>query len=103
MLPSTLEPAHRATPDHAKFGFMAALRGDHHPPRGDRGSAANPEVAVTLSKALCDHLRRQAAATEVAIELLVAGLVCDTIEGLADRPPRPCRPRGHARPGLRRP
>ncbi len=46
--------------------------------------AANSEVSVTLSDALWRHLRRQAARLSVSIELLVAGLVCDTIEGLTD-------------------
>jgi hypothetical protein len=64
--------------------------------------AASPDLAVTLSEALWDHLRRQAAAAGVAIELLVAGLVCDTIEGLADRL-RPCPVHGQLRPGPRRP
>jgi hypothetical protein len=63
--------------------------------------AASPELAVTLSEALWHHIRREAAAG-VAIELLVAGLVCDTIEGFADRP-RPSPLRDHARPGPRRP
>jgi hypothetical protein len=44
--------------------------------------ASDREISVTLSAALWDHLRRQAAALGVAVELLVAGLVCDTIEGL---------------------
>jgi hypothetical protein len=64
--------------------------------------AASPELAVILSEALWDHIRREAAAAGVTIELLVAGLVCDTIEGLADRP-RPSPHHGHARPGPRRP
>jgi hypothetical protein len=101
MLPSTLGPAHRTTPDHACFGLMAAVRGEGHPHRIIRRIAASPELAVTLSEALWDDLRRQAAAAGVAIEFLVAGLVCDTIEGIADRP-RPCPVRGHARPGPRR-
>ena len=46
--------------------------------------AANPEVSVTLSNAMLTHLRRQAVGLGVSIELLVAGLVCDTIEVLAD-------------------
>jgi hypothetical protein len=101
MLPSTLGPAHRTTPDHTCFGLMAAMRGEEHPPRIVRGIAASPELAVTLSEALWYHLRRQAAAAGVTIELLVAGLVCDTIEGIADWP-RPCPVRGHARPRPRR-
>jgi hypothetical protein len=41
---------------------------------------ATKEVAVTLSAELWRELRRQAAALEVPIEWLVAGLVCDTVE-----------------------
>jgi len=48
--------------------------------------AANSEVSVTLSDALWDRLRRQAAGMGVPIELLVAGLVCDTMESFADGP-----------------
>jgi hypothetical protein len=46
--------------------------------------SAHPEVRVTLSTLLWEHLRRQAARLEVPMELLVAGLVCDTIEGSPD-------------------
>ena len=52
--------------------------------RGVEEMAAIPEVSVTLSDALWKHLRRRAAGLGVSVELLVAGLVCDTIEGLAD-------------------
>ena len=45
--------------------------------------ATNREVAVTVSEALWRHLRDQAAWLGVSVELLAAGLVCDTIEGLA--------------------
>lgn len=47
--------------------------------------AAIPEVSVTLSDLLWKHLHRQADGLGVSVELLAAGLVCDTIEGLADR------------------
>ncbi len=52
--------------------------------RGVEERAAIPDVSVTLSDALWKHLRRRAAGLGVSVELLVAGLVCDTIEGLAD-------------------
>jgi hypothetical protein len=52
--------------------------------RGVEEMAAIPEVSVTLSDAMWKHLRRRAAGLGVSVELLVAGLVCDTIEGLAD-------------------
>jgi hypothetical protein len=42
------------------------------------------EVAVTLSDELLRHLRRRAESMRVPVEWLVAGLVCDTIETLAD-------------------
>lgn len=38
------------------------------------------EVVVTLSPGLWDELRRQAAALDIPVEWLAAGLVCDTIE-----------------------
>ncbi len=38
------------------------------------------EVMITLSAELWRELRRQAAALDVPIEWLAAGLVCDTIE-----------------------
>jgi hypothetical protein len=38
------------------------------------------EVVITLSPALWRELRRQAAALDVPVEWLAAGLVCDTLE-----------------------
>jgi hypothetical protein len=45
---------------------------------------ANPEVCVTLSEELLGHLRGLAAELDVPLEWLAAGVVCDTIEGLAE-------------------
>jgi hypothetical protein len=42
---------------------------------------ANPEVIVTLTAELWRHLRHQAETLDVRVDWLVAGLVCDTIEG----------------------
>lgn len=44
---------------------------------------ATNEVVVTLSADLCRELHRRAASLDVPVEWLAAGLVCDTIEGLA--------------------
>jgi hypothetical protein len=44
---------------------------------------ATPEVHVTLSKELLGYLRGLAADLDVPLEWLAAGVVCDTIEGLA--------------------
>jgi hypothetical protein len=44
----------------------------------------NSEFSVTLSNAMWKHLRSQAAALGVSVELLVAGLVCDTIDCLGE-------------------
>jgi hypothetical protein len=38
------------------------------------------EVVVTLSPELWSELRRQAAALNIPVEWLAAGLVCDTLE-----------------------
>ena len=51
------------------------------------------EVVVTLTPSLWSELRRQAAALDVPIEWLIAGLVCDTVEapGVRDGSgPSPC-------------
>jgi hypothetical protein len=45
---------------------------------------ATPQVHVTLSKELLDYLRGLAADLDVPLEWLAAGVVCDTIEGLAE-------------------
>ena len=47
-----------------------------------------PDVAVTLSDELLDHLRRLVADLGVPLEWLVAGLVCDTLESAARGPGR---------------
>jgi hypothetical protein len=52
--------------------------------------AANSEVSVTLSRKLHSHLCGRAADLEVPLEWLVAGLVCDTVESVANvHPTRP--------------
>jgi hypothetical protein len=48
--------------------------------------ASNPEVSVVLSDMMWYHLRRQAGGLGVPIELLVAGLVCDTMESFTNGP-----------------
>ena len=45
-----------------------------------------PEISVTLSGDLLRHLRGLAAALDVPLAWLVAGLVCDTLERLATAP-----------------
>ena len=45
--------------------------------------ANSKEVVVTLTAELWEEFRRRAAALGVPVEWLVAGLVCDTVEGLA--------------------
>jgi hypothetical protein len=45
---------------------------------------AKPEVRVTLSAELVRHLRRRASALKIPIEWLVVGLVCDTLDKLAE-------------------
>jgi hypothetical protein len=40
------------------------------------------ELSVTLTAPMWTHLLHQAAMLEVPIELLIAGLVCDTIEAV---------------------
>jgi hypothetical protein len=42
---------------------------------------ATAEIAVTLTEALWDRLRSEAARLDVPVEWLIAGLVCDTVEG----------------------
>lgn len=44
-----------------------------------------PEIPVTLSGELFHHLRGLATVLDVPLHWLVAGLVCDTVEGLAAR------------------
>jgi hypothetical protein len=41
---------------------------------------ATPEVVVTLTAELWRELRGRAAALDISVEWLIAGLVCDTIE-----------------------
>lgn len=54
------------------------------------GNTAGPQVRVTLSDDLLNHLRRTAQAEHVSLRWLVAGLVCDTIksESGKDQVPR---------------
>ena len=48
------------------------------------------EVAVTLSETLLGYMRFRAAALNVPLEWLVAGLVCDTLENcIGMRPTSP--------------
>lgn len=47
--------------------------------------AAIQGFSVTLPGMLWNHLHRQAENLGVPVELLAAGLVCDTIEALGDR------------------
>jgi hypothetical protein len=47
---------------------------------------ATPEVAVTLSPELFEHLRAEAKRLRVPLSYLVAGLVLDTVEAPAERP-----------------
>jgi hypothetical protein len=53
------------------------------PRQGSRG--ADPQVRVTLSEDLLDHLRRVAQEKHVPLRWLVAGLVYDTFEAGLDR------------------
>jgi hypothetical protein len=46
---------------------------------------ATPEIPVTLSHELLGHLRSRAAELGVPLRWLIAGLICDTVEGLAGR------------------
>jgi hypothetical protein len=48
--------------------------------RRRRGSNAGPQVLVTLSDDLLNHLRQTAQAQCVPLQWLVAGLVCDTMK-----------------------
>ena len=55
--------------------------------RTDRiGRDAEPQVRVTLSDDLLNHLRHTAQETQVPLRWLVAGLVCDTFESGLERP-----------------
>jgi hypothetical protein len=51
------------------------------------------ELSVTLTAPLWTHLRHEADLLKVPIELLIAGLVCDTIEAIRfpDRTGAPAR------------
>jgi hypothetical protein len=46
---------------------------------------ATPQIRVTLSDELLDHLKKQAQRTRVPLRWLVAGLVCDTLESGMDQ------------------
>lgn len=50
---------------------------------------ASPQIRVTLSEELLEHLRHEAETRHVPLRWLVAGLVCDTL----DREEAPARPR----------
>jgi len=45
---------------------------------------SNPEFSVTLSDELFDQLRSQAQRLHVPLKWLVASLVCDTLEPVAE-------------------
>jgi hypothetical protein len=45
---------------------------------------SNPEFSVTLSDALFDQLESQAQRLHVPLKWLVASLVCDTLEPVAE-------------------
>jgi hypothetical protein len=45
----------------------------------------SPTIPVTLSNELLGHLRGLAADLDIPLEWIVAGLVCDTVEGLTAR------------------
>ena len=58
-----------------------AHRRDRHAVRTPRvGTGAGPQVRVTLSDDLLNHLRQTAQAKHVPLRWLVAGLVCDTMK-----------------------
>jgi hypothetical protein len=70
-----MDQAHDDAPD--------CLRPAVPPRRGSRG--ADPQVRVTLSDDLLNHLRRVAQAKHIPLRWLVAGLVYDTLERSVDR------------------
>jgi hypothetical protein len=49
------------------------------------GMDAEPQVRVTLSDDLLNHLRKMAQSKQVPLRWLVAGLVCDTFESGLER------------------
>ena len=62
-------------------GMNQAHRRHYHAGRTPRvGTGAGPQVRVTLSDDLLNHLRRTAQAKHVPLRWLVAGLVCDTMK-----------------------
>ena len=50
------------------------------------GMNAGPQVRVTLSDDLLNHLRQTAQEKHIPLKWLVAGLVCDTLESGLERP-----------------
>jgi hypothetical protein len=66
--------AHDEAPDRRHAGLAQ---------RGSRGG--DPQVRVTLSDDLLNHLRRVAQQEHVPLRCLVAGLVCDTFEAGLER------------------
>ena len=64
--------SHEEAPDHRRHAV---------PARG-----ADPQVQVTLSDDLLNHLRRVAQQEHVPLRWLVAGLVYDTFEAGLERP-----------------
>ena len=49
------------------------------------GMSAEPQVRVTLSDDLLNHLRKMVQSKHVPLRWLVAGLVCDTFESGLER------------------
>ena len=69
--------------NHAHDQAPDRLRHAGPPRRNSLG--ADPQVRVTLSDGLLDHLRRVARQEHVPLRWLVAGLVYDTLERAVDR------------------
>jgi hypothetical protein len=64
--------------NHAHHGPVCRRR--HTGRTHQIGNNAGPQVQVTLSNDLLNHLRQTAQEKHVPLRWLVAGLVCDTLE-----------------------
>ena len=64
--------------NHVHDETVCRRRHNSHTPRS--GAYAEPQVRVTLSDDLLNHLRRTAQERHVPLRWLVAGLVCDTMK-----------------------
>ena len=76
---------------HAQGVTIVDVRRSHEEAPGRRRNAvaargADPQVRVTLSDDLLNHLRRVAQQEHVPLRWLVAGLVYDTFEAGLERP-----------------